>query len=55
MLRLVCADDPSAADHAVKLLKGAVKDFPDLFNLAKEFFPDVDFSDVAADVAAEQL
>ena len=55
VLRIVCSDEPSSAVYAEKLLKGAVKDFPDLLNQTKEFFPDIDFDDVAAEVSSEQL
>ena len=55
VLRLACADDPSSAVHAEKLLKEGAKRFGPMLNMAKEFFPDIDFSDVAAEVSAEQL
>ena len=40
---------------AEKLLKEGAKRFGPMLNMAKEFFPDIDFSDVAAEVSAEQL
>lgn len=55
ILQIVCADDASAVSYSEKIIKEAVKSFPDMINTAKEFFPDVDFSDVATDVANEQI
>ncbi|MGN0854279.1 MAG: protein kinase [Kiritimatiellia bacterium] len=55
MLRTVCADEPSSADYARKLMLNAVKDFPALSNQAKEFFPDFDFSEALSAAEAEQL
>ena len=52
VLRIVCSDDPSSAGYAEKLLKDAVKDYGDYFKQTKEFFPDSDFSDVEAEVSA---
>ena len=52
VLRIVCSDDPSSAGYAEKLLKDAVKDYDDYFKQTKEFFPDIDFSDVEAEVSA---
>ena len=52
VLRIVCSDDPSSAGYAEKLLKDAVKDYGDYFKQTKEFFPDIDFSDVEAEVSA---
>ncbi len=55
ILQIVCADDATAMDYSVKLVKEVVKEFPEILKTAKEFFPDIDFSDVASDVASEQI
>ena len=55
VLRLACSDDPSSASHAEKLIKEAVKDYNDYFKQTKEFFPDIDFSDIEAEVSAENI
>jgi len=55
ILRIVCSDDPSAVSYSEKIIKEAVKSFPGMMKTAKEFFPDIDFSDVAATVENEQI
>ena len=54
-MRLICSDDPSALGFGEQLAKETVKAYPSYFKRAKEFFPDIDFSDVAAEVAAEEI
>ena len=55
LLQIVCADDESAAGYAEQIAQEAVKTLPSYLEKAKEVFPDVDFSKVAEEVAAEQL
>ncbi len=55
IMRIVCADNPSAVAYGEKLVKNAVKDFAMKFQLVKEFFPDIDFSDVEAEVSEENI
>ena len=55
ILRTVCADDPSAIKHSEKVIKEAVKSFSGMLKLAKEFFPDIDFSDVADTISSQQM
>ncbi len=54
-MRLVCSDDPSAAAFGDVLIKDAVKAYPDLIKQAKDVFPDIDFGEVAAEAAAEEV
>ncbi|MBQ3672516.1 MAG: protein kinase [Kiritimatiellae bacterium] len=54
-MRLVCSDDPSAAAFGDVLIKDAVKAYPNLIKQAKEVFPDIDFGEVAAEAAAEEV
>ncbi len=54
-MRLVCSDDPSAAAFGDVLIKDAVKTYPDLIKQAKDVFPDIDFGEVAAEAAAEEV
>ncbi len=55
IMRIVCSDNPSAAAYAEKLVKDAVKGFPVKFRMVKEYFPDMDFSDIEAEIAAENV
>ena len=55
ILRIVCADNPSSTVYAEKLLKESVKKFPARVKLAKDFFPDIDFSEAEAAAEAENL
>ncbi len=50
IMRIVCADNPTALAYSEKLVKDAVKDFPQRFKDVKEYFPDIDYSDIAAEV-----
>ncbi len=50
IMRIVCVDNPTALAYSEKLVKDAVKDFPQRFKDVKEYFPDIDFSDIAAEV-----
>ena len=54
-MRLICNDDPTAIGFGELLAKETVKAYPSYLKKAKEFFPDIDFSDVAAEAAAEEI
>lgn len=54
-MRLICSDDPTAIGFGEQFAKETVKAYPSYFKKAKEFFPDIDFSDVAAEAAAEEI
>ena len=56
-LRIICVNEPTAAKWGEQLAKEAVKGANSTyyFNLAKEFFPDIDFSEVAKEIEAEQI
>ena len=54
-MRIICADDPTAPAFGEQTVKDAVKIFPDFLPQAKEFFPELDFSDVEAAAAASQF
>ena len=54
-MRIVCSDDPSAAGFGDVLIKDAVKTYPNLIKQAREVFPDIDFGEVAAEAAAEEV
>ena len=56
-LRIICVNEPTAATWGEQLAKEAVKGANNTyyFNLAKEFFPDIDFSEIAKEIEAEQI
>ena len=54
-LHIICSDDESSASFAYGLAKDALKAFPSYKETIQEIFPDLDFSDVEAATAAENL
>ena len=56
-LRIICVKEATAATWAEQLAKEAVKraNNPYYFNLAKEFFPDIDFSEVEKEIEANLI
>lgn len=42
-MRIICADDPAAANRGASIAKSAVAEFPDFLKAAKVMFPDIDF------------
>ncbi|MBQ6136709.1 MAG: hypothetical protein IJI73_05005, partial [Kiritimatiellae bacterium] len=54
-MRIICADDPTAANYGEQTVKDALKLFPHFLKQAKEYFPDLDFSEVAEAAAAENV
>ena len=48
-------EEDSAAAFGDVLIKDAVKAYPNLIKQAKEVFPDIDFGEVAAEAAAEEV
>ncbi len=55
IMRIVCAENPSAVAYGEKIVKDAVKGFPEMFKTVKEYFPDIDFGDIEAEVQAESV
>ena len=56
-LRIVCVKEASAATWGAQLAKEAVKraNSTYYFNLAKELFPDIDFSEIEKEIMSEQI
>ena len=54
-LQIICSDDPTAPAFGEQLVKEMVKKFPNFLKQAQDAFPDIDFSDVAAEVDSDNL
>ena len=54
-LGTICSEDPNVQPYVEKIVKEAVKAMPGVGNMAKEMFPSIDLSEIAAEASAEEL
>jgi len=54
-LSIVCAEDPKVPPYVDSIVKDAVKAMPTMGNVAKDMFPAIDLSEIAAEASAEEL
>ena len=55
LMKIVFADNPDSTKYGEDMVKAALKVLPDYLNLAKKFFPDLNYEQIEKDAASKQL
>ena len=55
MMKIVFADNPDSAKYGEDMVKAAIKVLPNYLDLAKKFFPDLNYEQIEKDAASKQM